>query len=156
VVHKDLLYHKDQVDGQSVCQLCVPQRRRVQILRMAHEYVFGGHLGERKTRKRIRLSFYWPGLRKSVLTHVQPCCECQLRSRPITTDRVPITPISRTDVTFQVMNMDCIGSLDPPSFQGHRYCLCVVDNCTRWSSVYMLKSLTAKAACDALIDFLPT
>jgi len=24
VIHKDLLYHKDQVDGQSVCQLCVP------------------------------------------------------------------------------------------------------------------------------------
>jgi len=32
VIHKDLLYHKDQVDGQPVCQLCVSQRRRAQIL----------------------------------------------------------------------------------------------------------------------------
>ena len=48
--------------------------------------------------------------------------------------------------------MDCIGPLDPPSAQGHKYCLCVVDNCTRWPSVYMLKSLTAKAVCDALVE----
>jgi len=152
VVHKELLYHRDQVEGQGVCQLCVPQRRRDKILRLAHGSVFGGHLGERKTRERIRLSFYWPGLRKSVLSHVQSCCNCQLRSRPVTTDRVPITPITRADVPFQIMNTDCIGPLDPPSAQGHKYCLCVVDNCTRWLSVYLLKSLTAKAVCDVLVE----
>jgi len=152
VVHKGLLYHRDQVEGQAVCQLCMPQGRRDNILQLAHESVFGGHLGERKTRERIRLSFYWPGLRKTVLSHVLPCCKCQLRSRPMTTDRVLITPITRADVPFQVMNMDCIGPLDPPSAQGHKYCLCVVDSCTRWPSVYMLKSLTAKAVCDVLID----
>jgi len=63
-IHRGLLYHKDQVEGQPVSQLCVPQAR------LAHESVFGGHLGERKTRERIRLSFYWPELRKSVLYHV--------------------------------------------------------------------------------------
>ena len=152
VIHKELLYHRDQVEGQAVCQLCVPQGRRDNILRLAHESVFGGHLGERKTRERIRLSFYWPGLRKSVLCHVRSCCNCQLRSRPVTTDRVPITPITRADVPFQVMNMDCVGPLDPPSAQGHKYCLCIVDNCTRWPSVYLLKSLTAKAVCDALVE----
>jgi len=152
VIHKDFLYYKDHVDGQSVCQLCVPQGRRAQILRLGHESVFGGHLGERKTRERIRLSFYWPGLRKSVLTHVQSCGDCQLGFRPVTTDRVPITPITRADVPFQVMNMNCIGPLDPPSAQGHKYCLCLVDSCTRWPSVYTLKSLTAKAVCESLID----
>jgi len=50
VIYKDFLYHKDQVDGQSVCQLCVPQGRRAQILRLAHKSVFGGHLGNSETR----------------------------------------------------------------------------------------------------------
>jgi len=50
VIHKDLLYYKDQVDGQSVCQLSVPQGRRAQILRLAHEFVFSGHLGNTGTR----------------------------------------------------------------------------------------------------------
>jgi len=48
--------------------------------------------------------------------------------------------------------MDCIGPLDPPSAQGHKYCLCIVDSCTRWPSVSLLKSLTAKAVCDSLLD----
>ena len=115
-------------------------------MKLAHDSVFGGYLGERKTWECIRLSFFWPELRKSVLNYVRQC------PRPMTTDRVPITLVTRYDVPFQVLNMDCIGPLDPPSSLGHRYCLCVVDNCTRWPAVYMLKSLTAKAGCDALID----
>jgi len=63
------------------------------------------------------------------------------------TDHVPITPI-----TLQVMNMDCIGAINPVSAQGHKYCLGVVDSCTRRPAVYALKNLTAKAVCDSLID----
>jgi len=48
--------------------------------------------------------------------------------------------------------MNCIGSL--PTSQGHQYCLCIVDSCTRWPAVYALKSLTAKAVCNALVDLL--
>ena len=111
-------------------------------------------MGERKTGERIRLSFYWPRLRQDVRDYAASCSDCQLRSRVRTTDWVPITPITRTDrpIPFQVFNMDCIGPLDPPSAQGHKYCLCVVDNCTRWPAVYLLKTLTAKAVCDALLD----
>ena len=80
---------------------------------------------------------------------------CKSGPRPLKSDRLPITPIARADLPFQVMNMDCIGPLDPPSAPGHKYCLCVVDSCTRWPAVYALKNLSAKAVCDALIDFRP-
>jgi len=122
------------------------------VMQLAHNSVFGGHLVERKTRERIRLSFYWPNLRQDVQQYVRTCTECQLRFRPTRLDRVPTTPITRVDLPFQVLNIDCIGPIDPPSTQGHRYCLCVVDNCTRWPTVYVLKSLTAKAVCDSLLD----
>ena len=71
-----------------------------------------------------------------------------IRSRPVKADHVPIIPIIRAELPFQVMNMDCIGPLNPPSAQGHRYCLCIVASCTRWSTVYALKTLSAKAVCD--------
>jgi len=80
------------------------------------------------------------------------CHECQLRARKLTTERVPITPIIKDQIPFQTLNMDCIGPLEPPSAQGHKYCLCIVDICIRWPSVYLLKSLTVKAVCDALLD----
>ena len=84
--------------------------------------------------------------------YINTCQECQLRLRPKTLDRVPIAPITRAEVPFQVLNMDCIGPIDPPSAQDHCYCLSVVDSCTRWPTVYALKSLTARAVCDALLD----
>jgi len=121
-------------------------------MRLAHDSVFSGHLGERKTRERIRLSFFWLHLQQSVRQYVNTCTECQLRSRPVTLDRVPISPITRVDVPFQVLNMDCIGPIDPLSAQGHKYRLCIADNCTRWPVVYVLKTLTARAVSDALLD----
>jgi len=70
LTHKGLLYHKDQVEGQTVCQLCVPQGRRAKILQLAHELT---------------------------LSDVQSCCICHSLARPVTTGRVPLTRIPRTD-----------------------------------------------------------
>lgn len=67
-------------------------------------------------------------------------------------DRVPITPLARPSAPFQTVNMDCIGPMVPPSARGHRYALCVVDLHTRWPEVVCLRSLTAKAACGALLQ----
>ena len=100
IISRGLLYHNDKVEGQSICQLCVPECRRDRVLKLAHDFVFGGHLGERKTRERICLSFYWPKLRYSVCQYVMSCTNCQLRSRVKTTDRVPITPITRAEISF--------------------------------------------------------
>jgi len=55
VVSRGILCHQDKVEGLSVSQLCVPKGRRPQILSLAHDSIFGGHLGERKTLERIRL-----------------------------------------------------------------------------------------------------
>ena len=49
IISRGLLYHNDKVEGQSICQLCVPECRRDRVLKLAHDSVFGGHLGERKT-----------------------------------------------------------------------------------------------------------
>ena len=54
-----------------------------------HDSVFGGHMGEKKTRERIRLSFYWPGLRQSIHDYVSSCTSFQLRLRPVTLGRAP-------------------------------------------------------------------
>jgi len=73
VILNDVLYHEDKVEGQLVSQLCLPQSRRVKVLKLAHDSVFGGHMGEKKTRERIHLSIYWPGLRQSVHDYVSSC-----------------------------------------------------------------------------------
>ena len=121
VIYRGLLYHQDKVECQSVSQLCVPRGRRDKVMKLAHDSIFGGHMGERKTREHIRLSFYWPRLKPDVRDYTMSCEACQLRSRKRTMDHVPITPITHDEVPFQTLFMDCIGPIDPPSSQGHKY-----------------------------------
>jgi len=40
VISGGVLYHKDKVKGQPICQLCVPEGKRVHILKLAHDSVF--------------------------------------------------------------------------------------------------------------------
>ena len=150
--HNGILYHRESVLGQRVLQLVVPVGRRNHVLEIAHAGV-AYHLGIRKTLDRIRLSFWWVGIKAHVTNYIATCSDCQLKSRLRTTDRVPITPIPRAELPFQMMNIDCIGPIDPPGGpQKYKYCLCVQDSFSRWPSVFMLKSLTAKATCQALIE----
>ena len=95
-VKNNLLYHMEKILGQSFSQLCLPQGRRSQVLELAHD-TFGGHLGEKHTRERIRLSFTWPTIASDCKRYCQTCTVCQKRARKSFRDRVPITPIPRAD-----------------------------------------------------------
>lgn len=151
-VEDGLLYHQDRIAGNRVTQLVLPRERRGDVLLLAHESPWGGHLGTRKTMARIKYSFYWPAMEADVKRHCSSCPACQLRADRRTGDRVPISPLTRPEWPFQCVNMDVIGPLDPPSARGHRYALCVVDLHTRWPEVICLRSLTAKATCEALLE----
>lgn len=152
IVVEGLLYHQDRVLGQPLKQLVLPTERRADVLGLAHESYWGGHLGCRKTKARIKLSFFWPGIEKDVQEYCNSCHACQIRADSRRTDRVPITPLVRPRYPFQKINIDVIGPIDPPTSRGHRYALCVIDLCTRWPEVICLKSLTARATCDALLE----
>ncbi|GFX21297.1 integrase catalytic domain-containing protein [Trichonephila clavipes] len=38
-------------------------------------------------------------------------------------DRAPITPIVRPELSFEIVNIDVIGPIQPPSGRGHKYVL---------------------------------
>lgn len=85
-----LLYHKENLLGQPVMQLVLPKSRRQEVLRLAHESNWGGHLGFRKTKARIKYTFYWPGIEGDVRAYCNSCHGCQTRADRRQTDRVPI------------------------------------------------------------------
>ncbi|GFV03133.1 retrovirus-related Pol polyprotein from transposon opus [Trichonephila clavipes] len=91
------------------------------------------------------------GLRADVKKFCESCKECQLTRSVRIKDRPPITPVARPELPFQVVNMDLIGPIDPPSSKGHKYILCLVDQHTRWGEAVPLTSLSAKVACEAFV-----
>ena len=147
-----LLFHIDTVNGQSVHRLVVPKGRRKEILHKAHDSVWGGHLGSKKTLQRIKQSFYWPEMKRDVTQYCATCMECQLHRRVTKSDRVPITPVTRPDNSFDVVNVDLIGPFEPKSSRGHSYILCLVDQCSRYPDAICLTAPTAKNTCDALLE----
>ena len=79
---------------------------------------------------------------------------CQLRRRLRASDRVPITPIPRATRPFEMVVIDTIGPIEPPAGpQKFKYVLCIVDSFSRFASAYLLKDLTAKSTCQALLEF---
>jgi hypothetical protein len=153
-----ILYHKDTVCGQEVEQLCLPRCRVDPVLRIGHDAMYSGHYAFRNTWQRIRLSFIFPRMRDIINDYCSSCVDCQLRGREFVKDRVPITAIARNEVPFSHLWWDCIGPLfDPIEAKGrYNYCLVICDSATRYPFAFPLRSLTAAATCDALIQVFMT
>lgn len=152
IVKEGLLYHEEKVSGYQVKQLVLPLSRRKDVLEIAHESVFGAHLAARKTVERIKFSFFWPSMSKEIKDYCSTCHKCQTRKVIRSSDKIPITPITRPKLPFQVVNIDIIGPIEPKSSRGHQYVICLIDQHSRWPEAIPLSALTAKATCTALLE----
>ena len=54
--------HRSDGLGEIEKQIMVPKRLRHGVTEVAHNLMFGGHLGTKKTEDRIQTKFYWPGI----------------------------------------------------------------------------------------------
>jgi len=99
-------------------------------------------MSAKRTKQRISLSFWWPGLAKDCKVYVQTCSVCQKKARITYRDRVPIKAIPRADRVFDHWFVDCLG----PIFSGegpkpyYNYALIAVDSASRFPAAYALKS----------------
>ena len=142
-----LLYHKDQVLGQKVEQLCLPHGRRSEVCSLAHDMC---HQGHHKTKEKIRHNFYWSDIAQTVKDYMDSCLASQKKARAVVKDRVPIYVIPRDEIPFFHIYLDIIGPLTEQA--DFRFCLCVIDSCTRFPFAFLLRSVTAKAVCDCLLQ----
>ena len=145
--------HSEKILDQEFNQLCLPLRRRAQVLELGHE--LGAHLGPKKTSQRIRMSFYWPTLTDDCKQHCKVCVPCQKKARVTFRDRVPIHPIPRADVAFSHWFMDILGPITSDKCETN-YCLILVDSATRYPAAFALRSVTARNVCNCLLSLFET
>jgi len=91
-VRDGILYRKEKILGQEFEQLCLPESRRAEAIKLAHQ-MGGGYLAAKKTKERLKLSFAWPTIAADVTHACQVCDECQKRRRVTVYDRIPIAPV---------------------------------------------------------------
>jgi hypothetical protein len=146
-----LLYHEEKVEsiGEKCVQLVLPACRRQCVLELAHST---NHESYRRTRDRIRLSFFWPCLLKAAKQYCRECESCQKMARITVWDRVPISAVPRAQYAFQVFYADCAGPLFPnQKTNAYNYFFAMCDSATSFPFAYPLRTLTAKNICDAML-----
>ena len=52
--------------GETWKQIMVPESLRIRVMKVAHDSIFGEHLGVKKTKDRIQTNFYWPRMHNDV------------------------------------------------------------------------------------------
>ncbi|GFV89301.1 retrovirus-related Pol polyprotein from transposon opus [Trichonephila clavipes] len=85
-IHNGILTHSEYICGENIDQVVLPQCKREEVLKMAHDVPLGGHLGEQKTRQRIKYSFHWPTIKQDVKRFCESCKICQLFGSPSLTE----------------------------------------------------------------------
>ena len=119
---------------------------------VAHDSLFGAHLGVKKTKDQIQTNFLWPGLHEDVTSFCRSCDVCQKTVARSTVPRAPSRDMPLIDQPFRRVAIDLVGPIAPASDKGHRYILTLVDYATRYPEVVPLKNIDTETVAEALLD----
>lgn len=128
-------------------KLCVPPENRDEVFRENHDLPTAGHLGMRKTVRRIQQRYYWPGMVNDIRAYVRRCLNCQAhkieQAQPAGHMgwRKPVGP-------WYTVTADLMGPL-PRSTKGSKYLLVVQDVYTKWVEFSPLRTATALSVSEA-------
>lgn len=134
----------------------VPQPHRQQVLSLAHDHPWSGHLGVTKTRDRVLKHFFWPKVNCDVAQYCRACHVCQLVGKPNQViPPAPLHPIPVMAEPFESVVVDCVGPL-PNAKSGNKYLFTIMCAATRFPEAISLRTITAKVVIKALTRFFST
>ena len=151
----EMLYRQFKSPGENSevsNQLLVPKHLRTKVLQTAHDGVMAGHFGVRKTISKILTEFYWPTLRKDVREYCRSCDICQNTQSKGRVSKLPLGRMPLIDTPFMRVAIDLIGPIHPPTDDGHRFILTVVDYATRYPEATPLKRIDTETVAEALVE----
>ena len=77
-------------------------------MEVAHDSIFGGHLGVKKTKDRIQTNFYWLVMLNDVSGFCRSCDVCQKNVDKGAVARAPLGEMSLIDTPFKQVVVDLV------------------------------------------------
>ena len=108
-----------------MCSKFVPIARRNEVCRLAHDVC---HQGYKRTKEKLRLNFFWPGMSKTIREYMNTCLACQKKMRAVIKDRMPSSVVPLDHVQFSQLYMDVVGPLLNKA--EYNFCLCLTNSHT--------------------------
>jgi hypothetical protein len=156
VEHDGLIYNKcvnskfvNEVDKLT---LVIPSECRNTVLVTGHESPLSGHFSARKTEIKIRDQFYWPRMGTDIRDFCRSCDICQRMSIKGRTRKAPMIKMPIISEPFYRVSIDLVGPLSPPSSEGHRYILTLIDVATSFPEAVPLKNIDTISVSEALLE----
>ena len=139
---------KDGTDTQS--QFILPRSLRDEILKQGHQALLGGHLGQKKTRGKIKRSFYWFGIREDVNSWVLKCDECAASTKPSKAPRGPMANMTVGSIMDR-LSTDVVGPF-PRTSRGNEYILVVTCHFSKWVEIFAIPDQSAATTARVILN----
>uniref|UniRef100_A0ABD2WYB9 RNA-directed DNA polymerase n=1 Tax=Trichogramma kaykai TaxID=54128 RepID=A0ABD2WYB9_9HYME len=135
----------EQMGEGEAWKLVLPKEKRAEALYEGHDELTSGHLGSRKTYRRIATLYFWPNMQKDVNEYVKNCLICQQCK---VEQFAPGGLMGRRQITqpWEMVAADITGPF-PRSSAGNRYLLIFMDMFTRY-----VESIPIQKANGAMIS----
>ena len=133
-------------------QFLVPENRRLDVIRNAHDSPFSGHLGRDKTTDMILNRFYWPNMREMINNYLQDCTTCAQIKAPHRYNKTELQAIE-AHRPFEIVTMDIAGPF-PHTLHRNEYVLVMCDHFTKWIELYPMPNQLAKTVADRIVSFI--
>ena len=115
-----------------------------------HDPIYAAHPGVKRTCEVLTLSFWWPGMRKSVEEYINECDSCQQR-KGSHEYKAPLGDPGNPTAPFEVTSMDITGPY-PLTPRKNRYLLTFIDHFTKYAEIFPIEgqsALTCASVCLA-------
>ena len=126
----------------------LPRTMAQEIVSQFHGQWDTGHEGISKTKERILLHYYWPGMDKDIATFIQQCHKCQMRKK-IYQPQAPLQPLPLLSEPNMRIHVDLFGPLKTTD-SGKKYILCMTDAFTKYVELVPLPNKETQTVVSAI------
>lgn len=153
-LEKGLLYRSNVDKVNPKYLLAVPSNLTKGIVSSCHDSIGTPHHGQAKTLSKIQDRFWWPGLKREVISYIQNCQVCQKIKPRYGKKQGLLQPmaleIKEGYKPFSMMAIDVIVLKEIPS-RGYKYIIVACDYVTRYVIAAALKNQTASTVTDFIM-----
>ena len=145
-----VLFYKWEDPLEPKILLVVPFALREEVMKMNHDIVDAGHMGQRNTYLRVKNSFYWFRIRNSCSLYVKTCAKCNTNKRPNRRRRASLGEF-HAGAPMDRVHIDILGPMTKTP-RNNTVILILIDQFTKWVECYALPDQSAELLAKTIVD----